>query len=113
MPGMATRALIFAGEILSNEQMRDLFQEHPGATRHSLHGEIFISIDDAVKQAREFQTSWQSELVRYIIHGLLHLQGHDDLQPAARGKMKREENRFLKKLTEVFPLKKLRRSSAQ
>jgi probable rRNA maturation factor len=43
----------------------------------SLHGELFICLDDAVKQAREFRTTWQSELTRYVIHGLLHLCGHD------------------------------------
>lgn len=68
-----------------------------------LHGEIFISVTDAVKQAREFKTTWQSELVRYVIHGLLHLRGHDDLQPAARRVMKREENRLLKAVAKEFP----------
>ena len=72
-----------------------------------LHGEIFICLDDAVKQAREFRTTWQSELIRYVIHGLLHLCGHDDLKPAARRKMKREENRLLRETTKRFALAKL------
>jgi probable rRNA maturation factor len=72
-----------------------------------LHGEVFICLDDAVKQAREFCTTWQSELVRYVIHGLLHLCGHDDLKPAARRLMKREENRLLKAITKSFPLSQL------
>ena len=72
-----------------------------------LNGELFISLDDAVKQAREFRTTWQSELVRYVIHGLLHLCGHDDLKPAARRKMKRKENRLLRETAKRFPLAKL------
>lgn len=72
-----------------------------------LHGEIFICIDDAKAQAREFRTSWQSELARYVIHGVLHLQGFDDLKPVARRKMKREENRLLKEIGRLFPLEKL------
>ena len=75
-----------------------------------LLGEIFISVDDAVSQAREFRTSWQSELVRYIVHGVLHLEGHDDLQPAPRLKMKRAENRLLKELSRRFDLGKLERT---
>jgi probable rRNA maturation factor len=63
--------------------------------RGPLHGEIFICIADAVKQAREFGATWQSELARYAIHGVLHLTGHDDLNPKARRVMKREENRLL------------------
>ena len=75
-----------------------------------LHGEVFISVADAVKQAREFKTTWQAELARYVIHGLLHLCGYDDLQPAQRRVMKREENRLLKAVAASFPLTRLRAS---
>jgi rRNA maturation RNase YbeY len=73
----------------------------------SLHGELFVSVDDAVKQAREFQTTWQSEVVRYVVHGVLHLLGYDDLQPALRRAMKREENRLVRHLVAIFPLTRL------
>jgi probable rRNA maturation factor len=73
----------------------------------SLHGEIFISIDDAIAQARQFRTTWQSELARYVIHGILHLQGFDDLRAADRRKMKRQENCLLKQVAQLFPLRKL------
>ncbi len=76
-----------------------------------LHGEIFISVADAVKQAREFKTTWQSELARYVIHGLLHLRGYDDLEPAKRREMKREENRLLKRVTAKFPVARRPRRS--
>jgi probable rRNA maturation factor len=66
--------------------------------KNKLSGEIFICLDDAVKQAREFGTTWPGELVRYAVHGILHLLGHDDLQPAERRKMKREEHRLVKLL---------------
>ncbi|MGD1086132.1 MAG: rRNA maturation RNase YbeY [Verrucomicrobiota bacterium] len=64
-----------------------------------LDGEIFISVDDAVACAPRFRTRWQSELVRYLAHGVLHLQGYDDDRPAARRKMKKLENRLLKQLS--------------
>lgn len=63
-----------------------------------LHGELFICVDDAVAQAKQFGTSWQSEVARYIVHGVLHLLGHDDLRSDLRRKMKREENRLLRLL---------------
>ena len=72
-----------------------------------IRGELFICLDDAVKQAREFRTTWQSELVRYVIHGLLHLRGYDDLKPVARRLMKREENRLLKAVTTQFLIPKV------
>ena len=75
--------------------------------RPALHGELFICLDDAVKQAREFGTTWQGELARYVIHGLLHLCGHDDLSPAPRRVMKREENRLLKATAAGFKISRL------
>jgi probable rRNA maturation factor len=75
-----------------------------GGKRKQLHGELFVCMDDAILQAEQFQTSWQSEVVRYIVHGILHLLGHDDLKPQLRRKMKREENRLLRRLAGKFSL---------
>lgn len=72
-----------------------------------LHGEIFISLPDASRQAKEFNTTWQSELTRYVVHGLLHLQGYDDLSPAPRKEMKREEEKLLEAISQLFPLQQL------
>jgi probable rRNA maturation factor len=69
-----------------------------------LHGEIFICVDEAVLQAKQFNASWQSETVRYIVHGVLHLLGHADHRVAARRKMKRAENFLLRKLSRKFSL---------
>ncbi len=77
----------------------------------TLHGELFICVDDAVPQAKEFNTSWQSEVVRYIVHGILHLLGHDDLKPDLRRKMKREENRLVRRLARRFSLAQLSRTA--
>ncbi|MFA6544778.1 MAG: rRNA maturation RNase YbeY [Limisphaerales bacterium] len=88
----------------------------PDARRHHpspLSGEAFICVADAVKQAREFKTSWQSEVVRYAVHALLHLCGYDDLQPAKRRVMKREENRLMRKLGQHFNLRSLEKKPAR
>ena len=61
-------------------------------------------------QAKKFKTSWQSELVRYVVHGVLHLLGHDDLKPDLRRKMKREENRLVRLLAKRFSLAQLART---
>jgi probable rRNA maturation factor len=76
-----------------------------------IHGELFVCVDDAVAQAKTFKTNWQSEVVRYVIHGVLHLLNHDDLQPAARRKMKRAENRLLRRLAKRFSLAQLSRAA--
>ena len=75
--------------------------------RLQLHGELFICVDEAVWQAKQFDTSWQAEVVRYMVHGVLHLLGHDDLRPAARRTMKRAENRLVRRLAKRFSLAQL------
>jgi probable rRNA maturation factor len=70
----------------------------------TLCGELYVCVDDAVFQAKHFKTSWQAEIVRYIVHGVLHLLGYDDLTPDLRRKMKRAENLLLRQLSKKFSL---------
>ncbi len=84
--------------------------DHAGGSGQ-LSGEAFICLDDAISQARQFRTTWQSELVRYVIHAVLHLTGEDDRTAAARRRMKRRENRLVRGLARRFPLSKLARIS--
>lgn len=58
-------------------------------------GEIFICPAVAVENAKRHRDPLMVELARYLIHGLLHMNGHDDKVPAAKRKMKREEDRLL------------------
>ncbi len=73
----------------------------------ALRGELFICPADAVAQALAFGTRWQEEVVRYFVHGVLHLRGYDDLQPAARRIMKKEENRLTQALLRRFSCRQL------
>mgnify|MGYP001344888465 CR=1 FL=1 len=73
-----------------------------------LYGEIFVCLDVAVRQARRFHTTWQDELVRYIVHGVLHLLGYDDLAVGPRRRMKARENALVRELARRFDLKRLR-----
>jgi len=102
-------------------RLNETFLRHTGSTdvitfnhqeatdNGELHGEIFISVDDAVVQAGRFRETWQSEVVRYLAHGLLHLEGHDDAAAVPRRAMKREENKLVKELSRRFDLGKLGR----
>lgn len=74
-----------------------------------INGELFICVEDAVSQAKQFKTSWQSEVVRYLVHGILHLLGYDDLKPELRRAMKRQENRLVRRLANRFSLAQLSR----
>jgi probable rRNA maturation factor len=100
-------------------RLNETFLRHKGSTdvlafdysepsqSHALQGEIFVCVDEARIQATRFRASWQNEVVRYLVHGTLHLLGYDDHLRASRSKMKREENRLLKKLAKDWQLSKL------
>lgn len=83
--------------------------EHAAAAGRGLCGDIFIGLEVARRQARAYHTTWPAETVRYLVHGLLHLSGHDDARPAARRRMKRAEDRLLRRLATRFDFSRLER----
>ena len=62
------------------------------------HGEIFISAETALRNARRFGNTLVREVELYIVHGLLHLQGFDDRNPADTRKMRAAEEKLLHRL---------------
>ena len=65
----------------------------PGSPERLL-GDIVISIDTARRQAADYDAPLQRELERLLIHGLLHVLGHDHLEPGERARMEAEERRL-------------------
>jgi rRNA maturation RNase YbeY len=74
-----------------------------------LHGEIFVCLDEALSQSRRFRATWQSELVRYVVHGVLHLLGYDDQGSRVRRRMKRAEDALVRRLAREFNFPRLGR----
>jgi len=60
-----------------------------------IEGEVIVSSETACRQGRRFHVDPGQELLRYVIHGTLHLVGYDDRTPAGCRRMRREENRIL------------------
>lgn len=100
-------------------RLNEEFLQHAGSTdvitfdyadpgsNQPLHGELFLCVDEAKIQATRYRTTWQEELARYLVHGVLHLTGFDDATPALRRPMKREEDQLLKALATRFNLAKI------
>ena len=57
-----------------------------------LNGDIFISLDTVASNAEEFGVTFDEELHRVLIHGILHLCGQDDQTPELRAEMIAKEN---------------------
>ncbi len=61
----------------------------------TLIGEIVVSAEMARDSAAEFGHDPWAELALYVVHGLLHLQGYDDLTEEAALEMRRREGEVL------------------
>ncbi len=59
------------------------------------HGEIFISLETAEREGMKFGHSIEKEALLYLIHGMLHLNGHDDKTPNEREAMKNLQEQIL------------------
>lgn len=85
-------------DVITFDYRAAILHERVAAADDRLDGEICICIEEAKAQAERFHVRWQRELIRYLVHGILHLRGYDDLNPVDRRRMKREENRLLNEL---------------
>lgn len=57
-----------------------------------LSGEIYISTDRVEENAKEFSVSFEEELHRVMIHGVLHICGYDDLSDTEEKQMRAKED---------------------
>lgn len=78
------------GEFMGDPTPTDVITFH--------HGEILISLDTAQRQAAENGEPYEREVLRYIVHGLLHLAGWDDREENERRAMHEVQERILKDL---------------
>lgn len=60
-----------------------------------ISGDLFISLETVKTNAEKFGTTYEEELHRTIIHGILHLCGIDDKGPGEREIMEENENKAL------------------
>ena len=66
-----------------------------------LNGDLIISLDTVRSNAELFKKSYEDELNRVIIHGILHLCGINDKGPGEREIMEENENKALALLKEM------------
>ncbi|MCC6681433.1 MAG: rRNA maturation RNase YbeY [Phycisphaeraceae bacterium] len=63
--------------------------------KDELEADIAICLDEAVRQAARRGHETRREALLYAVHGLLHLLGEDDHEPAARRRMHQREDQLL------------------
>ena len=100
---------------LDNQAMRSINRRYRGEDRPTdvlsfkmgmevfgvkdrLLGEVLVSSDMASRNAKIFQATFEKEIMRYVVHGILHLFGHKDRTKDEKLRMSGKENRILKNL---------------
>jgi len=68
------------------------------------HGEILVSVETAVREARARGSQSLRETALYAIHGLLHLHGHEDAEPSARDTMHSVQEQILQAVWPLPPM---------
>jgi probable rRNA maturation factor len=84
--------------LYSAERAKSKGRAKPSARRGdglTLEGEIVVSDETAWREAPKHGLSPASELELYVVHGLLHLCGYDDLAPGERRMMRRRERELM------------------
>lgn len=79
---------------LDHDTLTDIIT-FPYTTPPQIEGDIFISIERVRDNASTFKVSFEEELLRVIIHGVLHLCGFKDKTPAEKEEMNQKENEAL------------------
>ncbi|MBC5816637.1 MAG: rRNA maturation RNase YbeY [Candidatus Eremiobacteraeota bacterium] len=71
-----------------------LLEEGDAHLGERLLGDVVISVDSARRQAADYDASLEAEINRLLIHGVLHVMGHDHEEAAEREDMRAEERRL-------------------
>lgn len=64
----------------------------------AVEGEVYVDLDTAQERHDEFDTTFEREALRYVVHGVLHLIGYDDANPDDAQTMRELEDRYLQSL---------------
>lgn len=87
---------------LNHDYSTDIITFNYGKTLKEFDGEIFISLPDVKLNAKKFGCKFNEELLRVIIHGILHMLGYEDYSKKDYIEMKKKENLFLVRLRHLI-----------
>ena len=91
-------------QFLSHSTYTDIitFDYSSGKT---ISGEIYISLDRVIENSIRFKVSLQNELLRVMIHGVLHLSGYKDKKGGEKAIMRKKEEACLSLWKKMFHVK--------
>ena len=90
-------------QYLDHDYPTDVLSFRLSEESEPLDGEVIVSAETAERVAAEHNWAAASELLLYLVHGLLHLIGYDDHQEGERQKMDRKQRAILAELGHTVP----------
>ncbi len=82
-------------EYLRHSTLTDIITFNMAESEREISGDIYISIDRARENAREYKVALSGEIHRLIIHGVLHLMGYKDKTLEEKETMRDKEEFYL------------------
>jgi rRNA maturation RNase YbeY len=82
-------------EYLNHDTYTDIITFDNSEESGKIEGDIFISMERVEANAKKFNTTFENELHRVLIHGLLHLCGYKDKKKADVELMRKKEEESL------------------
>lgn len=92
-------------EHLNHNYTTDIITFNYSEIMHVIDAEIFISLHDCLENSTRFNCSFNDELIRLVIHGVLHLIDFDDKTKEEQTRMRKKENELLALVKDNFNLR--------
>ncbi len=102
-PAIRTLNREYRGKDCATDVLSFSFEEAATRPAERLLGDVVISVDTARRQARDYDATLQREIYRLLIHGVLHLMGHDHVAAPERRVMRKEERRLANSIALPWP----------
>lgn len=82
---------------LKHDYKTDVITFNYSNVKNNIDGEILISFEDAMLNSKKYKVKYGEEILRLIVHGILHLAGYEDNNKKNKAKMKSMENKLINK----------------
>ncbi|TAF97973.1 MAG: rRNA maturation RNase YbeY [Cytophagia bacterium] len=82
-------------QYLNHDFYTDIITFDNGEIEREIEGDIFVSIERVRENATEFKKTFEEELKRVLVHGVLHLSGYGDKTEEEEKTMREKENFYL------------------
>lgn len=83
-------------EFLKHDTLTDIITFNFSGSEEPVQGEVYISIDRVNENAKVYGIKYETEILRVIIHGVLHLCGYLDKRKQDKVAMREKEDFYIK-----------------